>query len=50
MEEERRVGGGGGVKEPILVLEMSTGSFPGGVVYLSRIIHVMGYGWVTVSS
>ena len=43
-------GGGGGVKELILVLEMSTGSFPGGVVYLSRIIHVMGYGWVTVSS
>ena len=43
-------GGGGAVKEPKLVLEMSTGSFPGGVVYLSRIIHVMGYGWVTVSS
>ena len=38
------------VKEPTLLFEKSRESFPGGVVYLSRIIHIMGCGWVTVSS
>ena len=45
----------GDVKELTLILfEMNShrGSFPGGVVYLSRITHhfIMGYRWVTVSS
>ena len=36
----------GEVKEPTLLFEKIRESFPGGVVYLSRIIHndIMGYG------
>ena len=35
----------GDVKEPTLLLfEMSRGSFPGGVVYLSRITHHLYHG------
>ena len=35
----------GDVKEPTLVLfEMSRGTFPGGVVYLSRITHHSNHG------
>ena len=40
----------GEVKEPPLLFEKSRGSCPSDVVYLSYIIHVMGYEWVTVSS
>ena len=39
----------GDVKERTLMFE-KTRSFPGDVVYLSRIIHIMGCGWVTESS
>ena len=40
----------GDVKERTLMFEKTRGSFPGDVVYLSRIIHIMGCGWVTESS
>ena len=40
----------GDVKERTLMFEKTGGSFPGNVVYLSRIIHIMGCGWVTESS
>ena len=33
-----------------LLIEKRRESFPGGMVYLSNIIHIMGYGWVTVCS
>ena len=40
----------GDVKERTLMFEKTGGRFPGDVVYLSRIIHIMSCGWVTESS
>ena len=40
----------GDVKERTLMFEKTRKSFPGDVVLLSRIIHIMGCGWVTESS
>ena len=40
----------GDVKEPTLLFEKSRESFLSGVVYISHVIHIMGYEWGTVSS
>ena len=36
------------MEEPTLLIEKSRGSFPGGVVYLSHVIHIMGMGFHSV--
>ena len=32
------------MEEPTLLIEKSRGRFPGGVVYLSHVVHIMGMG------
>ena len=36
------------MEEPTLLIDKSRGRFPGGVVYLSHIIHIMGMGFYSV--
>ena len=36
------------MEEPTLLIEKSRGRFPGGVVYLSHVVHIMGMGFHSV--